>query len=347
MRPPHHLLSCAALIGASLLGFSAASPVAAQQTPARPGAPPAPAQPGLTVTLLGTAGGPPPHLNRSQPATLLQVDNRSYLIDAGEGAARQLLRAGVPSPRLSAAFISHLHWDHTLGLGYLMATGWMMGRTAPMEIWGPPGLADFVDRTATAVGLGEDIFRAQATTRPALRSLYPAKQIDLTGPTEIYRDDKVRVTAAPNSHFALIHGGRRSYGEDKAYSYRFDTAHGSVVFTGDTGVSDALTALAKGADVLVAEICDFDSMRVALERSQGPGANLDALMTHMQRQHLSPEDVGKLATEAKVKKVVLTHYVIGADFDPQAFAAQVRKFYPNGEIVVGQDLTKVQIVPAR
>ncbi len=329
-----------------MLGYSAPSPALAQPAPvapARSAPPPAAAQTGLTVTLLGTAGGPPPHLNRSQPATLFEVDNRSYLIDAGENAAQQLVRAGVAPSRLGVAFITHLHWDHTLGLDYLMATGWMTGRAAPLQIWGPPGIADLVDRTSAAVQVGEDIFRVQSPTRPALRSLYPAKQVDLTGPTEIYRDDKVRVTATPNSHFAVLHGPQRSYGEDKSYSYRFDTAYGSVVFTGDTGPSEALTTLAAGADILVTEICDFDSIRAALERSQGPGESLDALMTHMRQQHLSPEEVGKLASKAKVKKVVLTHYVIGANFDPQAFAAQVRKFYPNGEIVVGQDLTKVRV----
>lgn len=324
------------LLGAALLAASAISPVLAAPAP--------PPRSGLAVTLLGTAGGPPPHLDRSQPATLLEVDDRSYLIDAGENVAQQLMRAGTPPSRPGAAFITHLHWDHTLGLGYLMATGWMLGRTAPMQVWGPPGVSDYVAREVAAVQVGEDIFRVQNPERPALKGLFPVHQVDLTGPREIYKDDKVRVTATPNSHFAVLHGERRAYGEDKAYSYRFDTARGSVVFTGDTGPSEALAKLAQGADVLVTEICDFDSIRAALLQAQGGSAQgLDALMTHMREQHLSAEQVGRLAAEAKVKKVVLTHYVIGRGFDPRAFADQVRKFYPDGEIVVGQDLTRVRL----
>src|SRR5262245_11969932 len=57
------------------------------------------------VTLLGTAGGPPPHLQRSQPASLLEVGGRTYLIDAGENVAQQLLRAGSAPQKVNALFL--------------------------------------------------------------------------------------------------------------------------------------------------------------------------------------------------------------------------------------------------
>jgi hypothetical protein len=67
----------------------------------------------------------------------------------------------------------------------------------------------------------------------------------------VYKDGKVRVIAAENSHFALLPAQFRA--QMKSYSYRFETPHGVIVFTGDTGPSDAVTQLAKGADVLVSE----------------------------------------------------------------------------------------------
>ncbi len=325
--------SAAALV---LMISAAAAPVLAQVPAAAPAT-------GLSVTLLGTAGGPPPHTDRAQPASLLRVDGKTYLIDAGQGVAQQLVRAGAPPAKVTAGFITHLHWDHTLGLGYLMAVGWMTNRTQPMPLIGPPGLSEFVARETAAVMQGEEIFRAQNPERPALRGLYPAKDVDVSAPRAIYADDKVRVTAVLNSHFEQTPGPPHSYGVDKSYSYRFDTAHGSVVFTGDTGPSEAVTDLARGADVLVTEICDFDSIRAALLQTQGPGANIDALLAHMAHQHLSAQAVGEMAAKAGVKTVVLTHYVIGRGFDPQAFAAQVRRFYPVGEIVVGQDLLRVPV----
>jgi len=308
----------------------------AQQLPA------VPAASGLRLTLLGTAGGPPPHIDRSQPASLLQVDGKSYLIDAGENVGQQTLRAGVPPSRIDATFITHLHWDHVLGLGYLMATGWMMGRTVPMSVIGPPGLSTYVKSETAALGVGEDIFRPQMPSRQALAGLYPVQEVNLAGPAEIFHDEKVRVTAVPGSHFGTVRGAPHAYGVDKAYAYRFDTAFGSVTFTGDTGPSDAVTALAHGSDILVSEICDVDSMRKALVAAEGPGARLDALIAHMQEEHLSPEAVGRMASAAGARKLVLSHFVMGRGVDPQSLVAKVRLFYA-GEIIAGQDLTTIDI----
>ena len=293
------------------------------------------------ITLLGTAGGPPPHVDRSQPATLFEVDGHSYLIDAGENVGQQLVRANMPVAKVGTAFITHLHWDHTLGLGYLMATGWMRGRNTPMPIYGPPGLAKYVGLETKALDLGEAIFRPQTPYRPELATLYPVHVVSLAGPAEIYRDDAVTVTAVPNTHFSVVHAKPHSYGPDLSYSYRFDTRHGSVVFTGDTGPSVAVTQLAKGADILVSEICDLDSIRAALEKVQSPD-RIQGLMRHMAEQHLSPEEVGKMAAAAGVKKLVLTHFVIGENFNPEDFVAKIRPYY-KGEIIVGQDLASIKL----
>jgi ribonuclease BN (tRNA processing enzyme) len=294
---------------------------------------------GLEIVLLGTAGGPPPHFGRSQPSTLLQVGGQSYLIDAGEGAAHQLAQARVRPLALDAVFITHLHWDHTLGLDYLMATEWMRGRAERLPIYGPPGLDFFISRQLAAVEVGEDIFRAQADARPPLSGLYPSHEVAGCTPSVVFQDSTVSVTAICNSHFAEVRAPAHAYGIDLALSYRFDTKHGSVTFTGDTGPSRELEQLAKGSDVLVAEIVDLSSIERALKLAS-PQSDTSVLMQHMAHQHLTAEEVGKLAASAGVKKLVLTHLVIGADFDPQSFAEQVRPHF-SGEIIVGRDLLRV------
>ncbi len=294
------------------------------------------------IVLLGTAGGPPAHVDRSQPATVLEVDGHRYLIDAGENAGQQLVRAGVPVRDVAATFLTHLHWDHVLGLDYLMATGWMTGRNAPMPIWGPPGTARLIASETAALAEGEDIFRPQSPERPPLASLYPAHEATVGDtPRETYRDETVRVTAAANTHFAVVHAAAHDYGTDFSYSYRFDSKAGSVVFTGDTGPSPAVASLAKGADVLVTEVCDLASIRAALTKTQGPD-KLDLLVRHMAEQHLSPEEVGKLAATAGVRKVVLTHFVAGPGFDPQSMLPAIRASF-KGEIVIGSDLAVIPL----
>jgi ribonuclease BN (tRNA processing enzyme) len=298
---------------------------------------------GASITLLGTGGGPPPRIARSQPANLLVVDGKSYLIDAGENVAQQLLRAGVPPPQLGAAFLTHLHWDHTLGLDYLMASGWMMGRNQPMPIWGPPGTRLFVGNTLKSVGVGEAIFRGGMPGHPRLASLYPVREINLTAPQLLLDDGTVKVSAVANSHFARIPGKPHAYGQDKAYSYRFDTAYGAVVFSGDTGPSDALAQFASGADVLVAEIVDLASMRIALQGSGNSGGDLDLLMQHMEHEHLTAEALGRMAQQARVKKLVLSHFVVGRDFDPANLIAPLRRHYTEGEIIIGRDLANIAL----
>jgi ribonuclease BN (tRNA processing enzyme) len=294
------------------------------------------------VTLLGTAGGPPPHAGRSQPASLLEIGGKAYLVDAGENVGQQLLRAGLATSQVDTTFLTHLHWDHSLGLDYLMATGWMRGRRRPMPIWGPPGTAKLVQRTVQAIGVGEEIFRAQAETRPPIASLYPAREVDVSAATRLFDDKVVQASAIANSHFAEIRSAPHDYGVDKGYSYRFDTPVGAIVFTGDTGPSDTLADFAKGATLMVAEIVDLPSMRGALIAAGSNGRELDLLMQHMAHQHLTADALGQLAAQADVRTLALSHYVVGRDFDPTAFVAPLRRHY-GGKIVVGRDLTVIPL----
>jgi ribonuclease BN (tRNA processing enzyme) len=297
---------------------------------------------GATITLLGTAGGPPPHVDRSQPANLLTVDGKRYLIDAGENAGQQLMRAGTPPSKVDMTLLTHLHWDHTLGLDYLMAAGWMMGRTVPMPIWGPPGTRELVEKIDASVGIGEAIFRPQVPGRPALASLYPPRDVDVDSSQVLLDDGKVKITAVANSHYEgmkLAHDD----GIDKSYSYRFDTAYGVVVFTGDTGPSPAVTALAHGADVLVSEVVDLDSIRAGMVATGVTGQGLATLMDHMEHQHLPPQALGKMAQEAGVKTLVLTHFVTGQHFAAQTLLAPLAATF-KGQIILGKDLMTIPLV---
>jgi ribonuclease BN (tRNA processing enzyme) len=299
--------------------------------------------PKARIVLLGTAGGPPPHLDRSQPASLLEVGGKRYVIDAGENVGQQLMRAGVAPSRVDLTLLTHLHWDHTLGLDYLMASGWMLGRTNPMPIWGPPGTRKLVERSLAAVGVGEDIFRSGMIGRPPLASLYSPREFDITAPQTLSDEGGVRISAVANSHYGEIRSAPHDYGVDKAYSYRFDTPSGSVVFSGDTGPSSALEQLAKGADVLVSEIVDLPSIRAGLVANGSSGAALDVMMQHMAHEHLTPEALGAMAQAAGVKKLVLTHFVMGRGADPALFVEQLRRNYTTGDIVIGHDLLEISL----
>lgn len=155
----------------------------------------------------------------------------------------------------------------------------------------------------------------------------------------IYQDANVKVTAAEKTHFHFHFGV--ATGKHKSYSYRFDMPDRVVVLTGDTGASDALTELAKGADLFVSETVSFhDRMQQMIANGQWQ-AMTPAEQAGIERQatqgHMTPEIIGKTATRANVNTVVLTHLTYKTDGDHTPWADEVRKHF-SGQVLIAKDL---------
>lgn len=303
--------------------------------------PPAAGSPGCTrIVLLGTGGGPVARRLRSQPANLLIVDGRPYLIDAGEGVVRQLAWAGYQPPQIRMIFITHHHIDHDAGLEPLMSFIWfnsaVTDRLRPtVQIYGPPGTRDLVRAALDYISVPERIFRSELTLPPAA-SMFAAHDVEVG---QFYGDDEVRVIATENTHYQF-RPGSASFGRDKSFAYRFDTRHGSVVFTGDTGPSQAVKKLARDADVLVSEVIDPGAVMRQMEQAGHLSPRLaQAASYHMEHEHLTPEEVGKLASAAHVRLVMLTHFGPGTDSetDMSQYTSGVEKTF-SGPVIPGRDL---------
>jgi ribonuclease BN (tRNA processing enzyme) len=299
---------------------------------------------GLQILLLGTHGGPALTRQRSEPATLLIVDGRPYLIDCGIGTMRRLLDAGIPSPSIAAIFLTHNHPDHALGLVDVLANDYRhLDLDAPesrqlFNIYGPPQTPALVTAAWNFIRIPYGVFAAEPIGRSALFDPFRAHVVDRDG--LVYQDDKIRVTAAENTHFQLMPAQFRA--TMKSYSYRFDTPYGAIVFTGDTGPSAAVEALAKNADVLITEVEDLDAIENQVRNTANAG-NPATLVKHMQVEHLPTNAVGELASRANVKAVILDHFVGGSD--GRRFAAEVGKYYA-GPVFAGDDLAHYCLAPA-
>src|SRR3546814_474766 len=246
------------------------------------------------LILLGTAGGP--IKVRSQPSSLLIVDGVLYMIDAGIGTIRQLARADYSPRDLKALFITHNHLDHNGDLGNVISVGWMDGRTDPLLIYGPYGTEHMVAAALDYFSVPERIYMEQAIFYvPASSSVQPH---DITKGGLVYSDGRVKVFAAENTHYQTFNAGR-----DKSFSYRFETPGRVIVFSGDTGPSEALTELARGADILVSEVIDTeDAVRMIASDPHFPPQAQKPLAAHIRHNHLSPEEVGNMATKAGDRK---------------------------------------------
>jgi ribonuclease BN (tRNA processing enzyme) len=298
----------------------------------------APAKPPTRVITLGTVAGPPPRPHRAQSSNLLIVNGTLYVVDAGDGAARRITKAGFNVRDVGTIFITHHHDDHTAGVGTLMSTAWDNQRTAPIHVYGPPRTEELIKAAVQYFSISADIRIADGGRTIPISRLFFGHDV---GAGEIYKDANVTVRAIENTHFDFqkISDSARQ----KSYSYRFDTPGRVVVFTGDTGLSEGLTELAKGADLLVSEANSIEQRMEDLLRSGQwqvmTPQERDRIKQQMAAGHLSTEDVGKLATRAQVNTVVLTHLTYKDNDDYSSWVAEVQKHF-SGPVLVAKDLNE-------
>lgn len=271
------------------------------------------------LILLGTAGGPTPKRTRGAPAQIIVIGDRGYVIDCGNGIARQMQLAGVFGT-LRHIFITHHHSDHNADLGNLILLEWGTNLTTAVDTWGPPPLRRMMELFFEMNA--EDLrVRVLDEGRPPLPPLVHTHELTHAG--FVMKDDRVTVTCAGVPH-PLV---------PLAFAYRFDCADRSIVISGDTHPSDAIVKLSRGADVLVHE---------ALYVPAAPGAPGTPLRKHILDSHSDVEQVGRLAAEAGVKTLVLSHLVPGesdAVTDDQWLAGAREHF--GGRIIVGHDLMEL------
>ena len=276
------------------------------------------------LVLLGTAGGPRPRRAPSAASQVIVINDMAYIVDCGDGVARQLTAAGIPVSRLRHIFITHQHSDHNADYGNLILLSWAELRAA-VDAWGPPPLEKM---TRLFLELNEfDInTRIADEGRAPLAPLLRPHEITRAG--LVMQDDNVKVTAALVTHPPIEH----------AFAYRFDTADRSIVISGDTARSDALIALARGADVLVHE-CMWVP---AVDRIAASLPNAATLKKHIIDSHTPIEDVGRVAQAAGVKTLVLSHFVPADDptITDQMWLDAARTHF-RGAVIVGKDLMEI------
>lgn len=224
----------------------------------------------MKLTLLGS-GSARADAERGAPALLLQAEGSAWWIDAGSGALRQTARCGVDPVALDGVFVTHRHPDHTTDLAALWFAMRAEGRSRDLDVWGGEGLAAFCDGLSAAWGDSVRL-RAPAALRVHERS---------TREPIAWAAGPLQVRSAPAVHSA------------GALHLRFEHRGRAVVFSGDTGPSDALAVLAEGADLLVCE-CG---------RAEGtpPG------------KHLAPSEVADIVARARPREVWLTHLYPAVD----------------------------------
>jgi ribonuclease BN (tRNA processing enzyme) len=279
------------------------------------------------LVLLGTRGGPRITDYKPSPAANLIVwNNVPYVIDTGYGVTFKLVETKFPLPALRYTFITHHHSDHNAEFGLLVYNAWATGLQTPVDAYGPAGM------TRLAQGFW-DAYKFDIETRmadegrPDLRKLVNVHEYT-QGPVMAAGD--VTVTALRNVHPPIT----------ESFALKFEFPGKTIVFSGDTAYFPPLAEFAKGADILVHEVMFGPALEDLVRRNP----NAATLMAHLKASHTLTDDVGRIASQAGVKKLVLSH-LVPADapgMTEQKWAAAVRPTF-QGELVVARDLMEIPL----
>jgi ribonuclease BN (tRNA processing enzyme) len=279
------------------------------------------------LVLLGTKGGPSVWNDIQTPSCNLIVHKGvPYVIDAGYGVTQRLLKAKIPLAALKHVFITHHHSDHNLELGVLMYNAWVNGLQTTVETFGPPGIENFMSAFWESNRIDIDV-RIVDEGRPDPRKLVVPKTY---GPGVVMSSPDMKVTALRNVHPPI----------DDSFALKFELGSKTIVFSGDTAFFPPLADFAKGADILVHEVM----YGPAIEDREKLNPNAPRIVEHLMASHTLAEDVGRIAAQAKVKKLVLNHFVppMNPKLTPDIWTKAVATTY-SGEIIVGHDLMEIPL----
>lgn len=297
----------------------------------------------MRIVMLGT-GAALPDPDRCHTSLLLTLRNgRHVMLDCGHGATRQLMRIDVNPADVGTLLLTHLHHDHVCELPFFVISGWILGRTGALHIFGPDGTKKMSGHLFENGAFDADI-RA--------RGAYPARQANMEavrpdvreyGPGLVFEDDDIRVTAAHVEHIPRE--------VSPCFGFRIEAEGKVVTFSGDTKPCDNILELSRGADLLIHE-CTFPEAFIEHRRKSGVGTFA----------HTSPADLGRLAVEANVKQVVATHIGHVDSLSPvlkraagkhmpvelmgphqiDAFVKEIRSTY-QGPLQIARDLMRIDL----
>ena len=270
------------------------------------------------ILFLGTGAGIPSRA-RSLPCVAIRHGSDIILFDCGEGAQRQMMASPMSFMKISAIFITHFHGDHLLGLPGLLQTMGMSGRKKEVVIGGPKGIADSVKYMLAAC---ERTYTEKDPTDPTKELEFPLKIIEMDSttvefngyrvesfetkhgvtsigfkftegdrPGKFDKDKAIGLGLKEGKDFSLIQEGKTVNGVSPEQILGPGEPGRSIVYSGDTAPCDQLSEAAKDAHVLIHE------------STYAEGENELA----KKYLHSTCMDAAKLASEANVKALLLTH----------------------------------------
>lgn len=256
-----------------------------------------------SLKVLVCGSGSPMSLESSGPCIMVIAGAQIWVVDAGDGATRNLRRWRVPFPKLTRLLITHFHSDHIAEIGQMAETGWINGRQQPLEVIGPTGIHKIVDGFNMIYAMNQD--HRQTHHGKAFMNAEHAKLVAKTinpiiGPITLHDADGLKVQSVAVAHHPV----------SPAVGYRFDYKGRSVVISGDTNSSLLLNRLAQDADVFFHDALAPHMIDTIATHLDDAGRDREAkLVRDVTDYHASTTAAAKAGNTANVKKLYFYHTV--------------------------------------
>ena len=289
---------------------------------------------GLHVALCGS-GSPLPDPIRAGPCSAVIAGDKIFIVDVGDGAARNVGRMGLPMTNVEAILLTHFHSDHIDGLGSQMFNRWTAGgQTSPVPVIGGDGVEAIVDGFNAAYAPDVEYRIAHHGTETMVRS--GAGGVGQTVAFEdgqesvvVYDKGGVKITAFRVNHEPVT----------PALGYRFDYKDRSIVFSGDTAKVKSVETACSGCDVLVHEVLNkkmVGKMEAAVTKLGNK--RMKKILSDIPSYHATPVEVAETAKAAKAKMLVFSHIVpmMPVEYLEDYYLKGVSDAY-DGPVVLGKD----------
>jgi ribonuclease Z len=293
----------------------------------------------LGITFLGT-GAATPTIDRNVSGLAVQREGETLLFDCGEGNQRQMMRYGVGFS-FREIFFSHYHADHLLGVTGLLRTMGLQDRTAPVTLYGPKG-AQRILGAAITLGIERNKFPIEIIEiKPGDRLARDEYEIvvfetehraDTVGYALVehtrlgrFNPDRARELGIPEGPlWGQLHKGATVTLPDGRTMGPADLVGAprrgrTLVYSGDTRPHLSVIAAARGADLLVHE-ATFGGDEMERARETG---------------HSTAAEAARVALDAGVHRLVLTHISSRYNRDAAELLAEARAVFP--ETVIARD----------
>jgi len=301
----------------------------------------------LKLTILGCYAATPRTFT-NPTSQVLEIKNRLFLIDCGEGTQVQLRKNKIKFSKINHIFISHLHGDHFFGLVGLISTFTLLNRTNDLHIYGPKGIKEII------------LLQLRLSNSWTNYGLY-FHELESAESEIIFEDDKVSVKTIPLKHRIYTNGflfkeklDKRKLNVEAVKEYQIDECYyrnikngrditlddGSVVpnseltfdpkppksyaFCSDTVYNENVIPLVEGVDTLYHESTFLQSEETLAGRTM----------------HSTAQEAATIAKKANVKQLILGHYSTRYD-NIELFKEEAESVFPN--IILADDGKDIEL----